>query len=941
MPATPDVNDQQSRALSNIDTLIAYLEDKRENMVFFALNQLKALSSNNETNKDLICAKGAIPLCMPLLYPSQKNMIHDKALRLLRSLSVTEKNQTIIASAGAIPLLLNFVRGTDANLQVNAVAILWNLSVHAENKEAVGRHGGLDALVKLLCQTDRENVRNEIVGALRNLSHHAPNRARIVRSGGIEPLLKMLDPAKARAATRRHALVALVQCANDPEGLSAIRRFGANTVAMLEQTCHEIDSQLYQELKQTLDGGVPPTVGAGAATVAGGGAVRSGRAAHNNNNNGNNNGNNGPETTLVRETMANEEMCMPFATDTFGTMQWPAIELEEKIGSGAYSVVYKARYHGYPVAVKILNDPLPDDPNRREKMMLEFKLMSMLRHPNCLLYMGSAISPENKLAIISELAIRGTLKDCMVEVKNMTQRLKFGKDIVHGLCWMHANNIVHRDLKPANILISADWSARISDLGLSLVYHTDCVCMRFKGNVKYSAPEILAVRAQSDRKKTNLTYAYGPQTDVYSWSLILWELVTNEPLFEGIRGKEEITDFVCSGKRPELVPGWPKSLTTLLERSWHQDPSQRMLFPYIQAQFSNVMIDFLCPDPVGRRIARDIYLGDETRRVPYAQFEEAFQERCGIDLNTGSQCYRRCLQAMLCDPHTMLVSFEQWCNCIHWMGAMTPIKDFLNRLVRLFEQPWFFGFIQNKDAKRLLLEQQRRVPDAPGYYLIRFSENWPGSFTIYSVDSSGQTSHRRISHQYSSNFCVTFDGVAGREFPDLFTLHDQCCETGTCLQGLSPLPGAPYQHFFATHPLRQSNQQSATNAASSSFDASDEDKDTARPAVTAATVAVGAAKQRVPGVPPPVSLAAPLNNVAKTVAGGGGGNGPAQRTSPQSIAVREGVATKSPQQQQQQTVAQRQQPQGQQQGQQQQQQQGQQQQQQQQGQTPLAVYKMI
>lgn len=244
----PPTDEQQHRAINNVDALIAYLQDGR--MVFFALNQLKALSSNNDANKDLICAKGAIPPCMPLLHPQQKNMIHDKALRLLRSLSVTERNQTVIAAAGAIPLLLHFVRGADPNLQVNAVAILWNLSVHAENKEAIGRVGGIDALVNLLLQTDRDNVRKEVIGALRNLSHHPPNRARIVRSGGVEPLLQMLDPEKACDTTRRHALVALVQCANDPEGLAAIRKCGSETVAMLEQTCHEIDSQLYRELRQ-------------------------------------------------------------------------------------------------------------------------------------------------------------------------------------------------------------------------------------------------------------------------------------------------------------------------------------------------------------------------------------------------------------------------------------------------------------------------------------------------------------------------------------------------------------------------------------------------------------------------------------------------------------------------------------------------------------------
>lgn len=449
-----DQQQQQHSAAKNIDYLISLLDNEYENSVYYALTQLKALSSNNDGNKEMICSKGAVQRCMPLLGPRHKNVIHDKTLRLLRSLSVVSRNQVEIANAGAIPLLLDFVRGADPVLQVNAVAVLWNLSVHEQNKDAIGRSGGVDALVELLSRTNRDNVRNEVVGALRNLSHYPPNRTRIVRTGGVPLLLGMLDPSRSRDTTRRHAVVALVQCANDPAGINALRQCGGNTLLALEETCQEIDSQIYRELRQYMtaagidqqqqqqqhrSGGGGRTGGHGPGAGAGAGGGSAARLLEG------------------RDAMANEEMCMPFATETFGTMQWSALDLGDKVGAGAYAKVYKAYYHGYPVAVKLLNDPLPDDPSRREKMMQEFKLMSMLRHPNCLLYMGSALTPDNRLAIVSEFCHSVDTRVLLAngETKRAgdltTEDKLIGDD---GL----VRRITHLKTRKANVMFKISWS---------------------------------------------------------------------------------------------------------------------------------------------------------------------------------------------------------------------------------------------------------------------------------------------------------------------------------------------------------------------------------------------------------------------------------------------------------------------------------------------------
>ena len=324
------------------------------------------------------------------------------------------------------------------------------------------------------------------------------------------------------------------------------------------------------------------------------------------------------------------------------------------------------------------------------------------------------------------------------------------------------------------------------------------------GNLKYSAPEILAARA--DRKSTR--YPYGPQTDVYSFALILWELVTRKPLFEGINGKEEIMAYVCAGERPPLVPGWPLSLQKLLSASWHDNPNKRPEFTSIQRDFPSVMVDVMCPDPVARKVCRALWAGMETRKVPYHEFESVFQQQTLIDLANASLCYRRCLQAMLCDPYDHCVTFERVCNLVHTFGPMDDVMTFVNNVVTLFEQPWFFGYVRVCDAKQMLIEQWEYDP-SHGYYLFRFSDNLPGSFSIFTIDVDGNTSHRRVGHQYSSDFFVTIDNNE-HVFRDLYALHDFCAKIPSVFGNKAVLPGAPYQCLFVANPLRESSESART-----------------------------------------------------------------------------------------------------------------------------------
>lgn len=505
-----------------------------------------------------------------------------------------------------------------------------------------------------------------------------------------------------------------------------------------------------------------------------------------------------------------------------------AIQTEQNIGKGTYSTVYSAVYHGYRIAAKVLKTALPQNLIAREKLLLEFRLMSMLRHPNIVQLMGISCTPSNQLVVCTELCSRGCLKQNLEKTNDMILRIRFAKDIIAGLNWLHVNRVVHRDLKPANLLVREDYSVVVADFGLSLYIGSSAarrpVSRHFKGNVKYSAPEILQLRALKTSHRGHQTYQYSPATDVYAFALILWEILTpQQKLFGHIKsGRTGITEFVVSGGRPRLVQGWPASLCTLLQRCWHADPQRRLLFDRIQQQFDAVVIDFLCPDVLGRTLARRLWHTDQAKAVRYSQWEAEFEDVTRVKLQQlpNGNDYRHCLQFMLCDKFGQrpLVTFERFCNMLQYLGSLTPINRFLENMLSLFKQGWFFGFIRKEEAASLLAQALQQQRNALGYFLIRFSVTHKGSYVIHLINRDGQLFQRIIAHQFSNSFTVALDEVHPVEYETIFQLLRECTECETCLQGMTPLDSSPFTKYlsnFTIQHMSTRHSSESTNSAKS------------------------------------------------------------------------------------------------------------------------------
>eukprot|EP01119_Soliformovum_irregulare_P017898 TRINITY_DN5391_c0_g1_i1.p1 TRINITY_DN5391_c0_g1~~TRINITY_DN5391_c0_g1_i1.p1 ORF type:complete len:569 (-),score=197.91 TRINITY_DN5391_c0_g1_i1:16-1722(-) len=248
------------------------------------------------------------------------------------------------------------------------------------------------------------------------------------------------------------------------------------------------------------------------------------------------------------------------------------IERGPIIGHGASAKVYKAKYEGRDVAMKVF-DPEHlsfSEPDFRK----EVALMCLLENDNLVPVYGAAIRfREGELWIISELMVKGALDALLKDMgsyMDLHMKVKLARDICRGMSWLHSMNLMHRDLKSLNLLINRDGTAKLIDFGTSRVVDENKYMTANVGTPAWIAPEVL----------NNEKYSY--KADVYSFGIVLWELLTAQSPFSEMRSFE-IPQAVINGIRP-AIPDVPKedepthAYIRIMQQCWNGNPSNRPTF---------------------------------------------------------------------------------------------------------------------------------------------------------------------------------------------------------------------------------------------------------------------------------------------------------------------------------------------------------------------------
>ncbi len=199
--------------------------------------------------------------------------------------------------------------------------------------------------------------------------------------------------------------------------------------------------------------------------------------------------------------------------------------LEERIGSGGMSTVYRAfdptleRW----VAIKLMHSDISQDADQLERFRREARAVARLSHPHVVTVIDFG-EDDGTPYIVLEYVEGETLKDRIKRLGRLPvdEAVAYAIEIARALSCAHAELLVHRDVKPQNVLIDMDGRGKVTDFGIarSLEAHGLTATGRVLGTTDYVAPEQALGKEVTE------------QSDVYSLGVVLYEMLTGEVPFK-------------------------------------------------------------------------------------------------------------------------------------------------------------------------------------------------------------------------------------------------------------------------------------------------------------------------------------------------------------------------------------------------------------------------
>ena len=242
-----------------------------------------------------------------------------------------------------------------------------------------------------------------------------------------------------------------------------------------------------------------------------------------------------------------------------------------ELGSGNNGVVYLARHEllDREVALKVLHPELAENSEFIESLMKEARIAANLNHPNIVQALDAG-SCNGIYYLVMECVRGRTLEDIRINSPE-TISLEFLTDISIQLAaamdyaWQNFS-IVHGDIKPDNLIIADGHTLRLADLGLANISgRSSSADGSFMATPMYVAPELIAG-----------TTAATMQSDIYSFGVMLYELVAGKPPFNG--DTEEILRAHLEDEPPPLLgenPDIPRTLAEFIHRMMKKKPEER------------------------------------------------------------------------------------------------------------------------------------------------------------------------------------------------------------------------------------------------------------------------------------------------------------------------------------------------------------------------------
>ncbi|KAL7721766.1 hypothetical protein QTN25_001411 [Entamoeba marina] len=440
--------------------------------------------------------------------------------------------------------------------------------------------------------------------------------------------------------------------------------------------------------------------------------------------------------------------------NTFGPPVIPSSEIvfdkkRDYIGGGSFGKVYRANCRGKNVAVKIpTKQELTEEEMKR--FTREIMIMKKIFHPNIVLCLGACLETGHLMVVMEmmKISLEQVIHEKVMGRISLHQKLLWARDTALGMNWLHGIcKLVHRDLKPANLMLDENFHVKVTDFGFSesLKKQSGLRDMAApKGTVLYMAPEIMKQKE------------FNEKVDVYSFGLILYELITEEePYLEF----DEIAPFyqaVCNDNvRPTIPKNISQTLQNLMENCWSQ-------FPDVRPSFDDVVKDVeisIIQNGLTDKKCRDFWL---------KHFSEPFQDTISwhklseVLFETLNMPYIADVENIICKPQrpgneSKVISFDSFQTFYSWFGPFFQVENgigctVMEEINAVVTSTWFHQDISMEMAEKRLYGKEN------GTFLVRLSFKDPlrNPFTLSRI-SNKQFVHKRISR-------ISFDPNASKRY---------------------------------------------------------------------------------------------------------------------------------------------------------------------------------
>uniref|UniRef100_A0A2P2LSA7 non-specific serine/threonine protein kinase n=1 Tax=Rhizophora mucronata TaxID=61149 RepID=A0A2P2LSA7_RHIMU len=265
------------------------------------------------------------------------------------------------------------------------------------------------------------------------------------------------------------------------------------------------------------------------------------------------------------------------------TIDLRKLNMGTAFAQGAFGKLYRGTYNGEDVAIKILERPEKAQV-MEQQFQQEVMMLATLKHPNIVRFIGACRKPM-VWCIVTEYAKGGSVRQFLTKRQNRAVPLKLAVkqalDVARGMAYVHGLGFIHRDLKSDNLLISADKSIKIADFGVARIEVQTEGMTPETGTYRWMAPEMIQHRP------------YTQKVDVYSFGIVLWELITGLLPFQNMTAVQAAFAVVNKSVRPVIPNDCLPVLSEIMTHCWDANPEIRPPFTEIVRMLENAETEIL------------------------------------------------------------------------------------------------------------------------------------------------------------------------------------------------------------------------------------------------------------------------------------------------------------------------------------------------------------